>query len=149
MFLTFTVILVTLVVQGLALPPLVRALCLDQGGTGHEELQARRTVLQETIQFLEQEQSRDDGQFERGFQHLLERYRHRLEALQDREATGTTHKRGAPRFYRRFNEMTQRALEVERNTAIRLRDEGSIGDAVLNRIQNELDLTETRLKLHR
>jgi hypothetical protein len=34
---------------------------------------------------------------------------------------------------------------VERSTAIRLRNEGRIGDNVLRRIERELDLDESRL----
>ena len=88
-------------------------------------------------------------QFERGFQHLLERYRHRLEALDYRTVkSGRQHKR-MPEFFKRYSTMTQQAIEVERSVAVRLRDEGHIGDAVLTKIQNELDLTETRQQLHR
>ena len=37
------------------------------------------------------------------------------------------------------------ALRVERETAIRLRDEGRINDEVLRRIERELDLTESNI----
>jgi CPA1 family monovalent cation:H+ antiporter len=37
------------------------------------------------------------------------------------------------------------ALRVERETAIRLRDEGRINDSVLRRIERELDLNESIL----
>jgi hypothetical protein len=36
-------------------------------------------------------------------------------------------------------------LGVERATAIRLRNEGRIGDSVLRRIERELDFDESRL----
>jgi hypothetical protein len=36
-------------------------------------------------------------------------------------------------------------IAVERAAAIRLRDEGRIGDNVLRRIERELDLDESRL----
>jgi hypothetical protein len=39
------------------------------------------------------------------------------------------------------------ALRVERETAIRLRDESRINDEVLRRVERELDLTESRLML--
>jgi hypothetical protein len=38
-------------------------------------------------------------------------------------------------------------LRVERETAIRLRDESRINDEVLRRVERELDLTESRLLL--
>jgi CPA1 family monovalent cation:H+ antiporter len=36
-------------------------------------------------------------------------------------------------------------VQVERQTALRLRNDGKIGDEVLRKLQYELDLTETRL----
>ena len=39
------------------------------------------------------------------------------------------------------------ALRVERETLIRLRDEGRINDEVLRRIERELDLSESRYLL--
>ena len=149
LFLTFVVILVTLVVQGLTLPPLIRLLNLNDRGNGDEELSARKVVLEEAIQFLEQRRQTDDGQFERGFQHLLEHYHHRLERLDHHRVRPGTLRKRTPEFFKRYSAITQQALEVERSTVIRLRDEGHIGDAVLTKIQNELDLTETGQQMHR
>ena len=42
-------------------------------------------------------------------------------------------------------ELSLEALRVERETAIRLRDEGRINDEVLRRIERELDLNESRI----
>jgi CPA1 family monovalent cation:H+ antiporter len=41
--------------------------------------------------------------------------------------------------------LTLKALRVERETAISLRDEGRINDEVLRRIERELDFTESRI----
>jgi len=54
-FLTFSVILVTLVVQGLTLPPLIRALGLAGDDEARiEEEEARRLVLQEVMSYLQE-----------------------------------------------------------------------------------------------
>ena len=45
----------------------------------------------------------------------------------------------------RHIELSLEALRVERETAIRLRDEGRINDEVLRRIERELDLSESRI----
>jgi plasmid maintenance system antidote protein VapI len=37
-------------------------------------------------------------------------------------------------------------LRVERDTALRLREEGKVSDEVLRRLERELDLTEARLR---
>src|SRR4029077_8278684 len=53
-FLTFSVILVTLVLQGLTLPPLIRALGLaGKGGTDGEEEEARRIITSTALTHLE------------------------------------------------------------------------------------------------
>ena len=81
-FLTFSVILVTLVVQGLSLPALIRWLGL--GGTGEdveEEMEARRLVLESAIAYLEDARTHDDAGSEHEYRDLLHRYRDRLEAV--------------------------------------------------------------------
>jgi len=59
-FLTFCVILVTLVLQGLTLPPLIRALGLaGQAGTQDEEEEARRFITSTALNHLESARSQD------------------------------------------------------------------------------------------
>ena len=41
--------------------------------------------------------------------------------------------------------ISRQLLRIERDTAIRLRNEGRINDEVLRQLERELDLTETRL----
>ncbi len=54
-FLSFCVICITLVLQGLTLPPLIRALGLSgAGGSNCEEQEARRIVIQAAISHLEE-----------------------------------------------------------------------------------------------
>jgi CPA1 family monovalent cation:H+ antiporter len=47
--------------------------------------------------------------------------------------------------HERHVELSLEALRVERETAIRLRNEGRTNDTVLRRIERELDLSESRL----
>ena len=142
-FLTFVVILVTLVGQGLSLPTLIRWLGLSGQESRDEEMSARGTVLEEAIHFLERQRpSTDQGTFH-GVDDLLHRYRHRLEAVRDGIAIEQTEGESAT-AYRRTRQIAQEAVQVERKTAVRLRDEGRIGDGVLNQLLKELDLTEAR-----
>src|SRR5258707_8488083 len=63
-FLTFSVILVTLVLQGLTLPPLIRALGLaGKSGRNREEDDARRQMIAAALAQLRAEQERDGEQF--------------------------------------------------------------------------------------
>jgi hypothetical protein len=52
-------------------------------------------------------------------------------------------------FSRDFEELAREALETERDTVIALRNEESINDDVLRRIQRDIDLAEARLQRHR
>jgi monovalent cation/hydrogen antiporter len=139
-FLTFCVIIVTLVLQGLTLPPLIRLLGLA-GGTGPdcEELEARRIVTQAAISHLESASARDRSQFSELYEDLSRHYRHRLLSLKVNTSPGevTDHERHIG--------LSLETLRVERETAVRLRNEGRINDSVLRRIERELDLNESIL----
>jgi len=142
-FLAFCVILVTLVVQGLTLPSLIRILGLA-GATGMsvEEKEARRIALEEAISYLEEgRKQRGDGFFH-AFDDLLDRYQHRL-ALVKTGHDEEDEKNGAG-TYRQVIEVAEGAVRAERRAIIRLRDEGRISDDVLRTMERELDLEESR-----
>ncbi len=74
---------------------------------------------------------------------LRSEYADRIRQL-SREAT---HEDGVRRLYsREFEELACEALDTERETVIALRNEESINDEVLRRIQHDIDLAEARLQ---
>ncbi|MEO6801630.1 MAG: Na+/H+ antiporter [Granulicella sp.] len=142
-FLTFSVILVTLVLQGLTLPPLIRMLGLSSApGSNAEECSARRTMLEEAIAYLEAGRATDDESYAHIYEDLEHRYRHRLAAVgvvdHDDEHGHT------PASYQRLREIAQGAVRAERRAMIRLRDEGRLSDDALRLMQRDLDLQESR-----
>jgi CPA1 family monovalent cation:H+ antiporter len=144
-FLTFSVILVTLVLQGLTLPPLIRALGLA-GAAGHEseEDEARKAMVEAALAHLENARKKDGDEFGGVYEDFEARYKHRLAKL-----TGTADEEiGAnPAVYARYVEFARELLRAERQTAMKLRDEGRINDEVLRKVEHELDLSEERLSL--
>jgi CPA1 family monovalent cation:H+ antiporter len=140
-FLAFSVILVTLVVQGLTLPPLIRWLGLAKPtGIDEEEREARRMGLGAAIRTLELGREVDGERFEHVYEDLLHRYQHRLAAVGGVEGSeemdaGT---------YARLREIAAGAVKAERREAIRLRDEGRISDDTLRKLEREMDLQEAR-----
>jgi Na+/H+ antiporter len=143
-FLTFSVILVTLVLQGLTLPPLIRALGLSgQEGMDGEECNARRLILEEALAYLATERATDGESFEHIYEDLTHRYRHRLAAVGGGAGFEEAHQH-TPATYSRLREIAQGAVQAERTAMIRLRDEGRISDDVLRSIERELDLQESR-----
>lgn len=141
-FLTFCVIFVTLVFQGLTLPPLIRALKLaGAAGPNCEELDARQIVAQAAITHLEGAKQSDEGEFQEVYDDLLHHYTERLKSLM----TCTVEEEPEAGSHRRHERLSLEALGVERETAIRLRDEGRISDEILRKIERELDLNESRM----
>jgi Na+/H+ antiporter len=140
-FLTFCVIFVTLVLQGVTLPPLIRALGLaGAAGPNCEEKEARRIVTEAAVSHLEDAKERDTPQSAATYDDLVRHYRQRLATLQP----GAEGRQDAAAHHRQ-TELSLEALRVERETLIRLRDEGRINDEVLRRVERELDLSESRI----
>src|SRR6266542_344396 len=138
-FLAFSVILVTLVLQGLTLPPLIRALGLaGASGRNIEEEEARRVILETALRRLDEVRESARADFAEVFDDLELHYRDRLAILTEEEADVRS------ASYRRFVELSRELIQVERRTAIRLRNEGRINDDLLRQIERELDLTESR-----
>jgi CPA1 family monovalent cation:H+ antiporter len=144
-FLTFCVILVTLVLQGLTLPPLIRALGLaGKAGSDGEEEEARRIITSTALSHLENARGADLEDFAAVYDDLSRRYTRRLASLSHESADdgGMTNQE-----LFRYRKILGELLRLERKTAVRLRNEGRINDEVLRKIVHELDLSETRLAL--
>jgi CPA1 family monovalent cation:H+ antiporter len=142
-FLAFFAICVTLVLQGVTLPSLIRALGLaGDAGPLCEEREARRVVIEAAVSHLEAARVRDRKEAAPLYEDLTRHYRQRLASLQP-----GNERRGGVVDRERFLRLFLDALHVERKTAIRLRDESLINDEVLRHIERELDLTESRLML--
>ena len=143
-FLAFCVILVTLVLQGLTLPVLIRRLGLvGVAGMDPEEKEARRIVLRAAMHHLEEGRKRDGRDAEHLYDDLIHRYRHKLAAVGGGEEAGDLEAIDKETITR-LRSILEDALQAERRTLISLRDNGRIGDDVLRTMERELDLAETR-----
>jgi monovalent cation/hydrogen antiporter len=141
LFVTFCVILATLVLQGLSLPALIHRLgVVDDGLANIEERTARLKANEAALAYL--------GEIDHKFSpDLVERlraeYDDRVRQLEVCANVEGDSEDGmiAPSYQR----LQQEALDVERKTIIQLRDEFVINDEVLRRIQADLDHAEARL----
>jgi CPA1 family monovalent cation:H+ antiporter len=143
-FLTFSVILVTLVVQGFTFAASIRLLGLRADGTREqEESHARRVAAEAGLARLE-ELAREPNAPKEHVDQLREQHARRLHHLTVRdEEVLFPSKREYFAVYRRLrNEM----LDAERRAVIRLRDDGVISDAVLHALQLDLDLEASLLE---
>jgi CPA1 family monovalent cation:H+ antiporter len=141
-FLTFSVILVTLVFQGLTLPPVIRALGLAGSSGGSAEQGARRLVLEAALAYLEQNRRSDSTGTADVFDDLARHYQRRLASVSRPSADVEI---GNPEHYVQHLDVSREVIDVERRTALRLRDEGRITDETLREIEHELDLSEARI----
>jgi CPA1 family monovalent cation:H+ antiporter len=145
LFLTFSAILATLVLQGLTLGPLIGSLRLkrDEETDKLAELKARLKGARAALERLDQ-LSRDEmvplDAEERMYEHYEDRIRRYEAGLQ---AGGMTEEyaesSAAWRNWRR------ELLAAEREAILSLRDRGEISPEVMRRIQRELDLEESRI----
>jgi CPA1 family monovalent cation:H+ antiporter len=144
LFLTSCVILTTLVVQGLSLPALIRALGVEDDGSGErEETKVRIHVARAALARLEELE---------GEEWVREDIAERVRGLYNYRRS-----RFAARFYgdsyrleersAAYQRLSMELLRAQRQTLIRLRNEGKIGDEAMHRIERDLDLEESRLKL--
>jgi len=150
-FLTFCVILVTLVLQGLNLPLLVRCLGLeDDGEEEHEENEARLRAAEaalERIEELEGEEWVRDDTAER-MRELYEYRRRRFAARSTGQSeNGNGEEDGYEERSLAYQRLRRELLSAEREALIQLRDEGHISDSVRGRIERDLDLEDTRLEI--
>jgi Na+/H+ antiporter len=142
-YLAFCLIVATLVVQGLTLPWLIRSLGLSASGSiNDEEQEARRVMLREALVHLARKRSKNRDQSPM-YGELIASYQRRLDAMpaeREEPAQGLVDQA-------RRSDAILAALEVERETLIRLRNEGLIDDEVLRTLQRELDFAESRVHL--
>ena len=144
-FLTFCVIFVTLVLQGLTLPPLIRRLGLAGTGDGNiEEKAARRAMLEATLAYLEH--SHEDAQQEFAPLHdeLIRYYRRRLNAIEGNVSADAGYR---PEDYERWRDLSRHLMAVQRATILHLRNQNEINDEVARALERELDLAEARSSL--
>ena len=141
-FLSFSVIFVTLVLQGLTLPFVVRVLGVADGDldqNDEEEKSARRAILDAALAYLEESRTEHETEFQEIYDDLAGHYRHRLAAVNGTDDPENTL---PPEHRERHVQLLRDLLRVERQTVVRLRNQGRINDETLRQIEYELDLRE-------
>jgi len=144
LFLTFVVILVTLVVQGLSLPALIQLLGVkDDGAAEKEELAARLKANQAAVARLD-EIAKAERLNVNTVARLRVEYEDRIRQLEVSEPNQAETHRGL--FSSDYDRLAHETLATERRMIIQLRNERVINDEVLRRIQRDIDLAEARLR---
>jgi CPA1 family monovalent cation:H+ antiporter len=140
---TLTVIVFTLLGQGLSLPWLIRRLRLSADpGRPAEEASARQRLLEAATHRIDELYPVWPGHRPL-LDQLRDTYRHRSEHIErqrDRSADD-----GEDRELIEHREIRRTVIDSEREALLRLRTEGEISDEVLRTLERELDLEERRM----
>jgi monovalent cation/hydrogen antiporter len=141
-FITFAVVLVTVVGQGLTLPVLIRRLgvAADARDEEHEELVARlagsKAALTE-LEVMADEGWADDEPLDRARQYYEQRKRRFAARAGKLEDDGYE---DAAQIRER---VLRRLYQAERQAIVELRNAGNISNEVMHRLERELDLEES------
>ena len=142
-FLTFAVILGTLVIQGLSMPLVIRALGLEDDGIAERErakarIHAAEAALARIDELADQDWVRGDTA-----ERLRGLYRFRRERFSQRytgDGDGAIEERSAA-----YQQLLHELVDAERDAVAELRRNGVIGDEAMRAVHRELDLEEARL----
>jgi monovalent cation/hydrogen antiporter len=144
-FLTFCVILGTLVLQGLTLPSIIRKLRFPgDDGAEHEELKARKHAAKAAISRIDalaaEEWVRDEtaDRMRALYDYRLRRFAARFDDGDD----GALEQQSLS-----YQRLRREALEAERSAVYDLRNQGLINDEVMRRVVRDLDLEDERLEI--
>jgi Na+/H+ antiporter len=145
-FLSFALILVTLVGQGLSLPFIVRALRLEEPRRwSDEEAVARMEAAQSALDRLDQiedEERASDSQLKR----LRDLYRSRFRMCQ--AVLGGEDPETAAREQRLadYGKLRRELIGIEREELLSLRSSGRLRNTTMRQIERDLDLEEARIR---
>jgi monovalent cation/hydrogen antiporter len=143
-FLAFSVIFTTLVLQGLSLPVVIRALGLEDDGArlDEQEAAARLRAADAALARLDELASEGwvrDSTVDRMRGTYTFRRRRFAERL-DAEGDGALEERS-----RAYQRLRSELLTAERSALLQMRSDGEIDDEVMHRIERDLDLEHSRL----
>jgi CPA1 family monovalent cation:H+ antiporter len=147
LFITFAVILVTLIGQGLTLPALIRRLGVHEDGADEqaEEVRARlaasRAALERLDDLAPEEWVRDDT-----IERVRALYRFRQRRFKVR-AGKIDDDDGIEDRSLSYQRLMHELYAVQRRSLVELRNGGTISNEVMHRIERELDLEESRLEV--
>jgi monovalent cation/hydrogen antiporter len=146
-FLTFCVIVSTLVFLGVTLPWFVKKLKLPKYSIEAEEYEVRNQVATETITHIEENLSLIQDTL---LNNIKSKYEVKYNRLQKTDLPANYFGGGKTLGGNVFNDYTQLQIDmigVERKTLDKMHREGKASEEILRKIEKELDLEETRLKM--
>jgi len=146
-YLTFCVILSTLLLLGFTLKWVIRKLKIDPYSLVAEEYEVRTEVVSTAINYIEDNLSLTREEL---LNNIKSKYEVKYNRLQKTDLPSNYFGGGKTLAGSIFNEFTKIQIDliaVERNTIKQLHRRGKANEEILRKMERELDLEETRLKL--
>jgi Na+/H+ antiporter len=142
-FLTFAVILATLVLQGLTLPILIERLQMEEDDAEErEELAGRRAAADAALARLEELAAEEWTRTETA-ERMRGLYEFRRRRLAGRDGQGESLEGRSVAY----QTMVREVIEAQRRAIVAMRNAGEISNEVMHRLERELDLEDQRLEI--
>ncbi len=145
LFITFTVILFTLVLQGLSLPFVVRLLKVEtHEHLAEQEQDIRLRMATVSLNHIRSAYAEESSNIE-AFNRVRGRYERMIEQANQKLAEQSTEKKSVA-FLPKYRNMLLELVDVRRKELSKLRKDKKYDEELLRKKELELDLEEARLK---
>jgi CPA1 family monovalent cation:H+ antiporter len=145
LFITFCVILSTLVFQGLSLPLIIRWLKIEVKGNEEEERLAIRLRLANIVLDHITTRYPDESRTIEAFSRLKARYE-RMISIADKKLQNDGTESAKPSFLPRYRQLLLELVTIQRQELSRMRRDNEYSEELLRNKETELDLEEARFR---
>ena len=148
LFITFVVILVTLVLQGLSLKPIIRILKIEVNEKAAEQTQslALRVHLAESVLAYMDTNYEEELKQHDTYQRVRDRYDRMIETAKKKLESDEEAENSNDAFLPRYRQMLLELVDVRRKELARFRHTREYGEELIRDREWELDLEEARLR---
>jgi NhaP-type Na+/H+ or K+/H+ antiporter len=146
-YITFCVILTTLVLLGFTLPWVIKKLKIEPYSIAAEEYEVRTKVVKNTIQHIEENLSLVNAEL---LNNIKTKYEIKFNRLQRTDLPADYFGQSEANVGNIFNAFSKLQIEligVERKTLKQLHVSGEGSEEIIRKVEKELDLEETRLQM--
>ena len=145
LFITFVVILFTLVLQGLSLPFLIRIMKIEvQEDEEGQKLSIRLRLANAVLDYIETEYAQEAASID-AFNRLKERYARMVE-ITNKKLEKEEGKEMAPDFLPRYRQLLLELVRIQRQELAHMRRDNLFSEELLRSKEFELDLEEARFR---
>lgn len=146
-FLTFCVVVTTLVLLGATLPWLIRLMKLEPFSEVAEEYEVRTKVVTDAINFIEQHYALLPDEL---LHNIKSKYEIKYNRLQKTELPANFFGKGkvlSSDVFNKYSQLQIELMDVERNRVNEMHLNGQANESILRKLERELDLEEMRLRM--